>query len=146
MFKRSFDTMGFKRIPLGVKIISIIYYIEVALCALMGLFMLFGANRMTEVVIAASPMLGEFVNALLIRVVAVFLIGLAVVIFVIGRAIWKLKQWGRIVAIIFAIFGVISVIISMVTAFKWTLILRLILHGFIGGYLLFSKEVRERFK
>jgi len=146
MFRGEFGNSSLGKTPVGVKIVSIIYYIQVALFIIMGLFMLFGAKRMTDVVIAASPMLGEFVNVFLIRIVGIFLIALAVVIFIIARAIWKLKQWGRIVAIIFAIFGIISVLISMFTAFKWTLIIKLLIHSFIGGYLLFSRVSKRIFK
>jgi hypothetical protein len=142
---------GSSKLPLGVKIISILYYIGVVLCLAFGLIILITSKAMAVSMVASNPGLGlESIPSgtlvTLIIIIGVILIGASIFAFFIGRGIWRLRKWARITAIILAILGLISAIFSMIIGFKPTQIISLLIDGFIAGYLLFNKEVKEAFK
>ena len=70
----------------------------------------------------------------------------AVLTFFVARGLWKLQNWARITAIVFAALGILQNISfrPMMGGFSGN-ILGLAISGLIGGYLLFSKEVKKAF-
>jgi lysylphosphatidylglycerol synthetase-like protein (DUF2156 family) len=140
-----------REVPLGVKIISILYYIGAVLCLLFGLIIIISSNAMASSLVASNPGLGlesipHGTLITMIIVIGAILIGASIFAFFIGRGIRRLRKWARITAIILAILGLISAIFSIIIGFKFTQIISLLIDGFIGGYLLFSKEAKEVFK
>ena len=131
-------------VPTLVKVISVLYYIGAALSIIMALVMFFGAGAIDSIpgMDAMGGLTGIFSGLMI--VLGVIMIGFAVLAFFIARGLWKGRNWARIVAIILAILGVLSAIISLVQG-SWSNIIGLIIHGAIGGYLLFSKDVKAAF-
>jgi hypothetical protein len=130
-----------KQIPTGVKIISVLYYIGAVASILFGILMIVGAGTLGAL-IESIPFAALFGG--LFVVFGIVLIGLAVLSFFIGRGLWKGQKWARIIAIIFAILGVIGAIFSLVGG-QWSAIVSLIIQGLIGYYLLFVKSVKQAF-
>jgi len=126
--------------PTGVKVISILYYIGAALELLFAILLFVGAGTIASKI----PIIGAL-GAGLFVVLGVILIGLAVLSFFVGRGLWKGQKWSRIVAIIFAALGVLFGIIGMVQGQIVSNIVGLVISGAIGGYLLFSNEVKTAF-
>jgi uncharacterized membrane protein (DUF2068 family) len=112
---------------------------------------------------ALIPSLAELGSALFI-IAAVFLIAIGIVNFFIGRGLRRVKNWARIITIIFAILGVLIGIYSLISGFssgtyssmgafssgilKYLVfgdVIVVLIYGFIGGYLLFSNKVKEAF-
>ncbi len=125
-----------KEAPVGVKIISILYYIGAGLSVIGAILLFVGGSLFAGLL---PGVLGG-----LLAVMGILFIGFAVLGFFIGRGLWRVQNWARIVAIIFAILGVLGAIYSIISG-QFTAIVSLVIHGVIGGYLLFSEEVKQVF-
>lgn len=143
--------MNGKEIPVGVKIIAVLYYIGAVLGVIFGILFLVGAGLIGTVA-SQIPIIGLFGSGLFV-VAGIILIGLGVLGFFMGRGLWKGKNWARILAIIFAGLGVIMAIVAMfttqigvnITGQIASQIVNLAINLVIGGYLLFSKKVKAAF-
>lgn len=133
------------KIPTGVKIISIVYYITSVLGLLMGLLFFIGAGFI-GVLLEQVPTL-QVIGSGLFVVIGIIIIALSILGFFIGRGLWKGKNWARILAIIFTIIGIVLIISSMINGGGITGgIIQLGISAVIGGYLWFSQEVKKAFK
>lgn len=156
------EQKNFQEVPIGVKIISVLYYISAAigLIGSIGLFISF----------ARSTSNYNFVIA------AIFLLGFSILFFFVGRGLWRGKDWARIVTITISILEIIVVIIAIVvlsnlskqlihandisslgniqnivdifdiSKFIPKAIITIAINAFIAGYLLFNKKVKEAFR
>ncbi|MBI2124625.1 hypothetical protein HYT92_02425 [Candidatus Pacearchaeota archaeon] len=127
--------------PTGVKVISVLYYIGAALELLLAIALFVGAGTIASKI----PIIGAIGSGLFI-VVGVVLLGLAVLSFFVARGLWKAQKWARIVAIIFSALGVLMALLGMVQGQIGSNVLSLVISGAIGGYLLFSKDVKAAFE
>ena len=126
-------------VPTGVKIISVLYYIGAAFELIFGIVLFFGAGALKTKV----PFLA-FLGPFLI-IGAVILIGLAVLSFFVGRGLWKAQKWSRIVALVFAVIGVLLTVLGMVQGQIAGNVVGLAISAAIGGYLWFSNDVKAAF-
>ena len=143
-----------KEVPVGVKIISILYY----LLAIFSIFFTIGIIAKYEFIglyaifftiffIISSAVAGleffsfiglpNFINTLII----------AILTFFVGWGLWRVQNWTRIVAIILVS---LSFLISIINVFIGDpnildLIISGLAFGIIWGYLFFNKKVREVF-
>ncbi len=127
-------------VPTGVKIISVLYYIGAAFELLLAIALFIGAGTIASKI----PLIGALGSGLFI-IAGVVLIGLAVLSFFVGRGLWKAQKWSRIVAIIFAVLGVLFAVIGMIQGQVASNIISLVISGAVGGYLLFSSSVKAAF-
>jgi len=155
--KKTFNVPVISSVPVGVKIIAVLYYIIAVIFAIFGILLLivaiFGKTFIENIPIpglteSAGP--GFSIALLLIVGVGILLIAFGVLSFFVGKSLWKAKKWARIAAIILAALGVIVVILSLIPGGRIkmnisSLIINLVIQGFIIGYLLFSKKVKETF-
>lgn len=132
-----------KSVPTGVKIIAVLYYIGAVLGIIFGLLFLVGAGMMSSIA-DKIPLLGAFGAGLFI-IGGIIMIGLGVLNLFIGIGLWKARSWARTVAIIFAVLGILMSIIFMIQGNIAGNIFNLVIQLIIGGYLLFSKNVKEAF-
>lgn len=132
-----------RSVPTGVKVIAILYYIGAVLGIIFGLLFLVGAGAIGSIA-SQIPVLGAL-GAGLFVVGGIILIGLGVFGFFVGRGLWKARPWARIVAIIFAILGILMAIISMIQGSIASNIFNFVIQVVIGGYLLFSNNVKQAF-
>lgn len=130
-------------VPTGVKVIAVLYYIGAVLGIIFGLLFLVGAEAIGSIA-SQIPVLGALGAGLFI-VGGIILIGLGVLGFFVGRGLWKARPWARIVAIIFAALGILMAIISMIQGSITINIVDLVIQLVIGGYLLFSNNVKQAF-
>ena len=121
-----------KKIPTGVKILSVLDYIAAVLLLIIGLLSFF-------VNIAALSVLGVFVG-----IIGVIFIVLGVVEFFVARGLWKGQNWARVITIIFSIFGLIFGLISLVGGGLFGII-EIVIDLIIGGYLIFNNNVKVFF-
>ncbi|MEM0465757.1 MAG: hypothetical protein QXW97_03600 [Candidatus Pacearchaeota archaeon] len=144
-----------KNVPIGVEIISVLYFISAAFLVILGIIFMIGAGFtgfFSAYLSKILPLLALFgvLGTILFIVTGIIFIGIGVLSFFIGLGLWKAKKWARIVAIIFACLGVLSAILGIISSNMSTSIIvmnsvSLIINGLIGGYLLFSKKVKEAF-
>ena len=123
-------------IPTGVKIISVLHYIG-AVLFLIGGFVAFAGGAFLNSVLPA------FIGGLVAFAGVIFIV-LAVLYFFMGMGLWKGQNWARIVAIIFAVLGVISGLLSVFSG-NYGSIVSLVIAAVIGYYLWFNKEVKAAF-
>ena len=131
-----------KDIPIGLKIISILYYLFAGILVLV-IFGLFIALRFYRV---DGEGLTDFVRILLIFVSVPF----TILFFFVARNLSKGREWARIVAIILSILFIINVFLSIIRnplsiLPVLTQILCILINGFIAIYLLFSRKAKEFF-
>ena len=129
-----------KSAPVGVKIISILYYIGAVASILLILLVAFWKEFLSQ--IPSIDLLGP--SFLVVIIIAGLL--MAVLDFFVARGLWKGQNWARIVAIVFSALGLIGAIVSLVQGSIGSGIISLVIDGVIGGYLLFAKEVKRFFR
>ena len=135
-----------KNVPVGVKIISILYYIGAVFGIIFGLLLIFGAETFTSILngVLLIDALDSGLSGLFIAG-GIIMIALGVLGFFIGRGLWKGRNWARIFVIILSILGVLIGVFSMVQGDVAGNIFGLAVNLIIGGYLLFSRKVKEAF-
>lgn len=136
-----------KQIPLGIKLLSIFGLIVGGLVVLFGMAFtslgFFGPSNVEQadwflpVVMAFSAIFG-----------IIFLLFGLFIIFV-ARALWKGKNWARILVVIFSVLGAIPIIAMIFGAESVQLGLNAIfgpiVNLLVAGYLLFNKKAKEFF-
>lgn len=133
-----------QQVPTGVKIISVLNYICAAGLGILGILFIVAAGMMGSIA-SEIPLIGALSSGLFI-VLGIISLGFGVLAFFVGRGLWKLQPWARIVAIIFICLGIIESLISMVIQGDISSnIIGLIINVIIGSYLLFNKKVKEAF-
>ena len=124
-----------KRVPLGVKIISGFYFFEALIALIIGIFIIL------DIVLYSG-------NILALLIFSLLGLGTALFLFVLGIMLWKGKSWARIIIIILSILSMGSIIrnnLTMNSTIFLVLVISLVLHAIIVGYLLFSKKVKVAF-
>ena len=136
-----------KEVPVGVKIISILYYIGAVFMILIGLIFIFGASLVSSL-FENNPEIAEAGAGVLVIIGIIVLLFGALFIFL-GIKLWKGKNWARIVPIVISILGVLMELLSLVSGNIQTIvwsIIWIVIDGTIAGYLLLSKDVKETFR
>jgi len=141
LLKGGVDMAG--NVPVGVKIISVLYYIGAVVLILLGILLIVGAGFIGTI-LQSIPLLGALGAGLFI-VIGIILIVFAVLSFFLGRGLWKAQKWARIVVIVFSVLGVLFALLAIVQGQILNNLLSLIINAVIGGYLLFSKDVKAAF-
>ena len=131
--------MDGQQVPTGVKVISVLYYIGAVFELIFAILLFVGSGTLK----AKVPLLA-FLGPFLI-IGGIILLGLAVLSFFVGWGLWKVKKWARIVAIVFAVLGVLLALIGMFQGQIASNIVGLAISVAIGGYLLFSSDVKTAF-
>jgi len=133
-----------KEIPIGVKIISILYYISAGFAVLFAIFLFVG--------FAFLSTLMPFLTAIsawgyiLVVFCAIIVLAFSVLSFFIAKGLWKAKNWARMLVIVFSAMSVLGLLTSLFTNFSFGSLVSVAVQGAVGGYLLFAKEVKEAFK
>lgn len=137
---RSASRRASKEVPVGVKIVSVLYYIGATILAIIGIGLLFG----DETIMGMLPMAIETVGALV--AIGVFYLVLSVIGFFVARGLWKPQSWARIVTIILSVLGFVGGINSIANGDISGGIIAMIVEAIIGSYLMFNTEVKRAFK
>ena len=133
-------------VPTGVKVISVLYFIGAGFSLLFGLLFMVGAGFVAPL-LSKIPLLGPIGSGFLTGffiLLGIIIIGLGVLEFLIGRGLWKGKNWARITATIIAGIGVLSGLYSIIKG-NYSSSLGLAINLLVGYYLLFSNEVKSAF-
>ena|SRR3989344_5745461 len=136
------ETPPNKSPPTGVKIISIIYYIEAALGILLGIAVIVGGGFLNSLnSIPGFTVSGSW----LFYILGIFILAISVFGFFIGRNLWKGRNWARIVVIVFSVPVILVVIYMIFSGSIINGIINLVINGIIPGYLLFNQNAKEFF-
>ena len=132
-----------KKAPLGVQIISVLYYIGAVIITLVGLLcIVLGAGFADELITSMGSLGPGLIVALGIIFIAIGVFG-----FFVGMGLWKLKQWARIAVIVLSLISVISSLYGLVMMKSIVSnIITILINGAIAYYLIFVKEAKEAFK
>ena len=132
-----------KEVPTGVKVISVLGYLATFVLAITGgSIIATGAEKMTNLLnVLGFAGIGK---TEIITTGILFLL-MAALYFFISKDLWVGKNWARIALItlsaIWAIFALISLIMGDLGS-----IISLVIHGLVGSYMMWSKEVVSAFK
>jgi len=133
-----------KEVPILVKVISILYYISAGLGVLFAIFLFVGFGFLSTLMPFLTTI--SAVGYILVIFCAIMVLAFSILSFFIARGLSKAKNWARMLAIVFACLGILGVLSSLFSGFSFALIVQLAVHGAMGGYLLFNKEVIKAFK
>ena len=131
-----------RQMPTGVKVISILYYIGAVISLTFGILLVAGAGAIADYL--TQFMMIDILGSGLLIIAGIILIVMAIVDFFIGRGLWKGMNWARILAVIFAVIGLISSLINLIGG-DFTQIFSLVIDGLIGWYLWFNVNVKKAF-
>lgn len=126
-----------KKALVGVKVISVLYFIVATFFLVVG-----GVSIFYEI-----PDLYVVGGAI---VFAPVMFGLAVLFFFIGRGLWKLQSWARTTTIAISSLGIILSLYNLILYYRilaiiYTDLISLIINVPIALYLLFNKKVKAVF-
>jgi len=130
-------------VPLGVKVISVLYYLAAVFFVVSGLAFFVGAG-MVETLAIEYPFIAMLGSSLFV-LGGILFIALAVLTFFVGRGLWKVKPWARMTAIVIAILMIIMAIVEIFQG-QVDALLSFAIQLIIAGYLLFNKEVKRIFR
>ncbi len=146
--------VGEKIMPIGVKVISVLYYIGAAFSFLFGLLFIVGGAFIGAILGEKLAALGTIGSSVFI-ILGIAMLGFGVLDIFIGRGLWKGQNWARIAAIVLAIFGILGGLTSLVSGLSnlqitgafsiFFAFVQLAVSLLIGGYLAFAHEVKEVF-
>jgi len=126
-----------KNIPLGIKLVSIYFFIGAVLDIISGLMLIFSK----ESVINIFPVYLQDFYYFLIP----FQIGLGIFEFFLGKALWNTKKWARIAVFIVSGFQIIMSAL-MIQENLANSITHIILYTTFISYLFFSKKAKKEFR
>lgn len=122
-------------VPLGIRVISIIYYISAVVSFGFGLFSFVGSHFLEDV-----ETLGTFAGAF-----GMTLLVLAVVEFLIARELPDGVNWARRLVLVSALLGAVASVFLIIKDISIENIIGLIVSLLLAYYLLFNKNVRAFF-
>lgn len=120
-------------VPLGLRVITVIYFFSSFLSVVFGVFSFIGAHFLKDVEI-----LGSFAGSM-----AIFLLSIGVINFFIGFGLWGGFNWARILGIVSSCFGIILGFLliirqgSFLEGFLWAVVSLI-----VGLYLLLNPDVK----
>ncbi|MGY4884382.1 MAG: DUF2127 domain-containing protein [Nanobdellota archaeon] len=138
-----------EHLPMGVKVVSVLYYIWAILWIGFGLLVALGATIIINYLISLFPQLETVSYGTLVVVgiiVGLVLVALGILEFFVARGLWKLKPWARVTAILLSALAIINSVLALTASFDSVQIVRLIVDGGIIAYLMLSKEARRLYK
>lgn len=106
--------------PVGVTILAVLDFLGAVLCVLGGIGMMVGGGFMATLINQQGSQgagAGAGILAALGAALGVFLLICAAIGVLVGWGLWKLKNWARIVTIVFAVLGVLGALLGLATAF-----------------------------
>lgn len=132
-----------QQVPVGIKIISIIYYVGGILGIINGVLKIFSGLLLLSV----KEYLGTSFSLFSFIFFGIIMIGGGILTLFIARGLWKAKRWARIVTIISVCLGIIASVIMLTQGKNIVVyILGIILNFAIVGYLLFNNNVKKAFR
>jgi uncharacterized membrane protein (DUF2068 family) len=138
--------------PTGVTVIAVLDFIGAGFCVLAGLGMMLGGGVIATMMSQQSGAAGAGLLGVIGAAAGVFLLACAAIAALLGWGLLKLKEWARIVTIIFAALGALGAVFSVfallahfvVFGIFWALV-RLAINGLIIWYLL-QPQVKAAFQ
>lgn len=129
--------------PTGVTIIAVLDFIGAGFCVLAGLGMMLGGGFIASMMSQQEGGAGAGLLGAIGAAAGVFFLVLAAVAVLLGWGLWKLKEWARIVTIVFAATGAVFALIGMFAVLGHFAavgivvgLIRLAINGLIIWYLL----------
>lgn len=133
-----------RSVPVGVKIIAVLYYISVFFALISGYILAFKQSLVLEM----SPEL-KAISPKLLLAFGILLLAVGVLNAFVGYGLWKGKKTARTIAIVFGILGAIGALIPIfrqnVSRDLISIVLNFLINGTIAVYLLFDKKVKNAF-
>ncbi len=151
--KSSPRNLNEKTLPLGVKILSILYYAEAVGFGLLTLFclslgiLLFLSPDFIDVskilFLESFNLADSILGAFLLMATSLFIL-LTLLHYFLAKNLWKGKNWARIIVIVFSILGVGCALFATILG-NFEYVLTLVISAIIGAYLIYYSEVKSFF-
>jgi hypothetical protein len=132
--------------PIGVTIIAILQFLGATILILAGVGLIVGGGMIGSLLSRNSQLSGAGLTGIMAglgAVVSVFFFVFAAIVALVGWGMWQLKNWARIVTLVFAcigiVFGGIWLLLSLMHFNLFAMVflgIRLAINGLIIWYLL----------
>jgi len=145
---KNVKSLSKKRLPNGVKIVSLLYYMWAILWVGFGILVAIGAPFMITYLIELFPQLEAVrYGALVVLgiIAGLCIVALGVFEYFVARGLWRLKPLARVIAIILSCLAIVNSVVVIASGFQAFQVVRLVVDGGIIAYL-FSREARELYK
>jgi uncharacterized membrane protein (DUF2068 family) len=121
--------------PVGVAILAVLDFVGAGLMALCGLALIIGISVAAHATwLSAMGVAGGIVCILV-----------AVVPALVGRGLWRLKNWARALTIVFAALGIVVALFGFVSPqLRLVALLPLLVNGIVAAYLM-RDDVKRAF-
>ena len=126
--------------PIGIKILSILFYISGFVELIFGLLLFSGIKNVLNNTVSFTSLISGFITLF-----GVILLIFGLIIIILATGLWKGKNWARIVTLIFTILSIIGILSSILQG-KFSNLISLTIEILIVYYLLFNKDVKTFFK
>jgi hypothetical protein len=159
-----------KEAPAGIKALAILYYINAAMMVIFTIFIIILATFIiaylpafeSEIISSAElsgasgaeiiPLLTSGFIIFFAAILILIFLGSAIIDVIIGRGLWKLRKWARILVLVFTGIGALSSL-AILPAYAWAgrfisigmTLVSMAVNLLIFLYLLLNKEVKEAF-
>jgi|SRR3989344_5716486 len=126
--------------PIGIKILSILFYISGFVELIFGLLLFSGIKNVLNNTVSFTSLISGFITLF-----GVILLIFGLISIILATGLWKGKNWARIVTLIFTILSIIGILSSILQG-KFSNLISLTIEILIVYYLLFNKDVKTFFK
>jgi hypothetical protein len=122
-----------KKVPTLVRVIAVIQFIAAVLGVALAFVLVFAYK---------APMLGTGLIAFIVIMAL-----LTLLTFIISRALYRGKNWSRVLFIVFGCLGIVSGVWNIIDKnVSVAITISLVINIAITGYLWFNKKVRQAFQ
>ena len=128
-----------KEAPVGVKIISVLYYIGAVILVLGGLLSLIIPGLFRDL-----PFMSALAGPVFVAF-GIFAMIFGVLVYFLAKGLWELKPWARIAAIVLSVLGILDGLGGIGIGVYAAGIGEIIVDIVIAVYLTFSKDVKKAF-
>jgi hypothetical protein len=134
--------MIYEEVPIGAKIISVFDFISAILCLYLGV-LFFMKEDIVDFIFENVPTVQIFGSDFYLSG-GIILCFTGLFVFLLGKGLWQGRNWARYIEIFLAVIGFIVALVLLFFGNLYS-IFNLMIHGLVGGYLLYSKDVKEAF-
>ncbi len=133
-----------KAIPVGVRVIVILYYLFSALSILFALLFFFSPSFFSSTFLE-EEIISDVVFVNILFIVVTSLINLGIVGIFIGVGLWKGQRWARDMTLVFSATGILFGIWEFIQNNLGTGIFEILYNLIVGLYLLLNTNAKEAF-
>ncbi|MBI2107052.1 hypothetical protein HYT57_03640 [Candidatus Woesearchaeota archaeon] len=139
--KKEISSKHKKDIPLSVKVISVYYFIIAFFSVLAGVYILIFKD-FSRIILEGYGL--SITSSGMLSGIGILVAALGVFYIFIGKDLWRVRNWARVVAIIVSSLSILDSLVNLLYG-EFSVIFFLLIDGLIIWYLAFNKDAKKAF-